>query len=253
MIGGAPVQGHPKSVSPTAPTGRRTTHVMYPEAPSARLGGQRVPSARRARSPAQMSTDALTAPWPGSRVAGSLVDAARRIDPETRSRFGPIALAALLSALWLVIDPRTADFAAQAYHSNFFTQHGFALWDNHWFDGHLFPGYSLLFPPLGSVFGPRLVGVGAVLCSTFAFNALVRRQWGVRSSTAAYWFAAAAVGDLYIGRVTFALGFAFGLLAVRRPVRSRACSSASSRSWAGRSSAPAGWLCWRSRRWGWRG
>jgi len=142
-----------------------------------------------------MSTDALTAPWPGGRIVGSLVDAARGIDPETRSRFGPIALAALLSALWLVIGPRTADFAAQAYHSNFFTQHGFALWDNHWFDGHLFPGYSLLFPPLGSVFGPRLVGVAAVLCSTFAFNVLVRREWGVRSSTAAYWFAAAAVGE----------------------------------------------------------
>jgi len=161
-----------------------------------------------------MSTDALTAPWPGSRIAGSIVDAARGIDPETRSRFGPIALAALLSALWLLIGPRTADFAAQAYHSNFFTEHGFALWDNHWFDGHLFPGYSLLFPPLGSVFGPRLVGVAAVLSSTYAFNSLVRRHWGARSSTPAYWFAAAAVGDLYIGRVTFALGFAFGLLAV---------------------------------------
>ena len=161
-----------------------------------------------------MTAGALTAPLLGGRRTASIANAARRAARPVRSRFGAVALAVLLAALWFVIDPHTADFAAQAYRSRFFAQHGFALWDNHWFDGHLVPGYSLLFPPLGAIIGPRFVGAAAVVCSTAAFCALVRRHPSSRSSTAAYWFAAAAAGDLYIGRVTFALGVALALLAV---------------------------------------
>jgi hypothetical protein len=161
-----------------------------------------------------MTAGALGAPLLGGRRAASIGDAARCAGRPGRSRFGAVALAALLAVLWLAIDPHTADFAAQAYRSRFFAQHGFALWDNHWFDGHLVAGYSLLFPPLGAFVGPRFVGAAAVVCSTAAFTALVGRHPSSRSSTAAYWFAAAAAGDLYIGRVTFALGVALALLAV---------------------------------------
>jgi hypothetical protein len=161
-----------------------------------------------------MTSGTLNAPSPSGRIAASIADAARRAAGPVRGRFSAVALAVLLAALWLAIDPRTADYAAQAYRSRFFAHHGFALWDNHWFDGHLLPGYSLLFPPLGAVFGPRFLGAAAVVCSTAAFSALVGRLSSSRSSTAAYWFAAAAAGDLYIGRVTWALGVALASLAV---------------------------------------
>jgi hypothetical protein len=178
---------------------------------------RRLPAARIARrvgSRVDMTAGALAAPLLGGRRAASIADAARRAVRPPRTRFGAVALAALLAVLWLAIDPHTADFAAQAYRSRFFAEHGFALWDNHWFDGHLVPGYSLLFPPLGAVIGPRFVGAAAVVCSTAAFSVIAFRHRGSRSSTAACWFAAVAAGDLYIGRLTFALGVALGLLAV---------------------------------------
>ena len=58
-----------------------------------------------------------------------------------------LACAALL-ALWLIVDPRTPDLAAQVYRVGLFQQLGFAVWDEHWYGGHDLPGYSLLFPPL---------------------------------------------------------------------------------------------------------
>ncbi len=219
------------------------TSPMYTKHRSARVGGSRLAPARGAAPSAvaavtrpAAAAGALPVPISHRRIEGPVVDLARRAGRWVRSRFSPVVLAALLAALWLVIDPHTADFAAQAYHSLFFAHHGFALWDNNWFEGHLVPGYSLLFPPLATVFGTRIVGVIAVVCSTAAFTTLVRGRLGSRSTAAAYWFAAAAAGDLYIGRLTFALGVAFGLLAVLAYSRDRrvltvllaaACSAAS--------------------------
>ena len=69
------------------------------------------------------------------------------------------APAAVLAAVVLVIGPRTADLAAQQYRAGL----GLVLWDDRWYGGHHVPGYSVLFPPLASLLGPRLVGaLGAV-------------------------------------------------------------------------------------------
>ncbi|MDO8184835.1 hypothetical protein Q5424_06285 [Conexibacter sp. JD483] len=120
--------------------------------------------------------------------------------------------AGTLIALWVALDPRTADLAAQVYRANLFGREGFALWDNGWFAGHHLPGYSLLFPPLAAAFGPRTVGVGSVLVSALLFAHLVRLHWpGREVRLAVAWFALAAVGDLFIGRLTFALGVTFAL------------------------------------------
>src|SRR5437868_416787 len=62
-------------------------------------------------------------------------------------------VAALLAAAYLIIDPPSADLAAQVYRSDFFAHHGFALWDDSWYGGHHMPGYSVLFPPLGAALG----------------------------------------------------------------------------------------------------
>jgi hypothetical protein len=124
-----------------------------------------------------------------------------------------LALAACLLAAWLIVDPRTPDLAAQVYRVGLFRRLGFAVWDEHWYAGHHLPGYSLLFGPLAVLLGMRLLACLAVLASTLLFARLVRRAYGERASWAAAPFALAAVGDVWAGRLTFALGVAFALAA----------------------------------------
>lgn len=123
-----------------------------------------------------------------------------------------------LAVAWYVVLPRTADLAAQVYRTELFAREGFAIWDNNWFGGHHLLGYSLLFPALGAALGPSIVGMASVIASTGLFAAFVpERTAGGKLAVA--WFACAAAGDLFIGRLTFALGVtcAMGcLLAVAR-------------------------------------
>jgi hypothetical protein len=132
-----------------------------------------------------------------------------------------LALAAGLLGVWLIVDPRTPDLAAQVYRLNLFRQIGFAVWDEHWYAGHHLPGYSLLFGPLGALLGLRLLAAASVLVSTLLFERLVRSAFGAAASWGALLFAVGAVGDVWAGRVTFALGVAFALAAMLAFVRER--------------------------------
>ncbi len=125
-----------------------------------------------------------------------------------------VGFAALLLALWLVADPRTPDLAAQVYRADLFRSVGFAVWDEHWYAGHDLPGYSLLFGPLSALLGVRGVGAVAVLVSTALFERLARSVYGDAARWGAAFFAFAAVGDVWAGRVTFALGVPFALAAL---------------------------------------
>jgi hypothetical protein len=111
------------------------------------------------------------------------------------------------------VDPRTPDLAAQVYRVGLFRQIGFAVWDERWYAGHHLPGYSLLFGPLGALLGLRLLASLSVLASTLLFERLVRKAYGEAASWAAALFALAAVGDVWAGRLTFALGVTFALAA----------------------------------------
>ncbi len=133
----------------------------------------------------------------------------------------PLALACVLVGAWLVLAPRSPDLAAQTYRATLFENSGFTLWDDNWYAGHHLPGYSLVFPWLALVLGIRLVGALAVLLSTFAFERIALTVYGPRARWGAACFALAAAGDLWIGRVTFALGVAFAMLAVLALVRER--------------------------------
>jgi hypothetical protein len=129
-----------------------------------------------------------------------------------------MACALALAVVWHVVAPRTADLAAQVYRTQLFAREGFAVWDNNWFGGHHLPGYSLLFPALAASLGPSVVGMASVIASTGLFAALVGDRSPGRK-LAIGWFACAATGDLFIGRLTFALGVTCAmacLLAVAR-------------------------------------
>ncbi len=121
-------------------------------------------------------------------------------------------LAAVLAALWLLLAPPTPDLAAQVFRATLFRQEGFAVWDSSWYGGHNLPGYSLLFPPLAALIGPRLLGALAVTASVVLFERLIGSHFPARATRwATVWFALAAIGDLMIGRITFSLGVTFGL------------------------------------------
>jgi len=122
-----------------------------------------------------------------------------------------LPVAGALLALWLIADPRTPDLAAQVYRVGLFEHLGFAVWDEHWYAGHYLPGYSLLFPPLASLLGLRLVAVLSVLASAALFERLALRAYGPSARWGAVLFAAAAVGDVWIGRLVFALGVSLAL------------------------------------------
>jgi hypothetical protein len=117
----------------------------------------------------------------------------------------------VLAACWLSVGPTTPDLAAQVYRTGLFAVHGFAVWDNGWYEGHHLPGYSLVFPAVGSVVGVRVTGAVAAVTSAALFGSLVR---GRHAQAASWWFAVGCVADLLVGRLTYALGVTAGLAAV---------------------------------------
>jgi len=125
------------------------------------------------------------------------------------------AVALVPAVAYLLAAPSSADLAAQEYRADL----GLVLWDNGWYAGHHMPGYSVLFPPLAALLGPRLVGALSAVAAAALFERLVRGSDGARP--AALWFAVATVTMLITGRLTFALGVAIGLGAVLAAARAR--------------------------------
>ena len=144
-----------------------------------------------------------------------------RAAPVLRQPIALVMLTAMLIALWLAVDPRTPDLAAQVYRVGLFRELGFAVWDEHWYAGHGLLGYSLLYPPLAALFGMRLLAAMSVLASSVLFERLARSVYGDAARWGAAWFAVAALGDVWIGRLTFALGISFALAAGLALVRGR--------------------------------
>ncbi len=138
------------------------------------------------------------------------------MSPGSSRRFlaGPLAVAGLLSVLYLVTAPLSADHAAQLFRTELFEQAGPVLWNNYWFGGHYLPTYSAVAPALGAWIGFRLMGVAAVLGTVALFSAVVHRRWGDRALAGALWFSAAATVSLFSGRLTFALGVVLAMAAV---------------------------------------
>lgn len=144
--------------------------------------------------------------------------------------------AALLVALtmigpYLVFEPPAADLAAATYRSDLFARVGFTTWDTGWYaaHGHWLPGYSLLSPALGALFGVRVLLALSALAASVLFALIAElafgradRRGGVPAATAtAVVFAFGVCIGMLSGRVAFDLGFAIGLGAVLALLRAR--------------------------------
>ena len=134
--------------------------------------------------------------------------------------------AVLLAAVYMIWAPPSADLAAQTFRTELFEAQGFEVWSNGWYGGIHLPGYSLLFPPLASVLGIRLVGAIAAVAAAWLFAALVRPHYGDRARFAVWLFGLGAATNLLTGRLTFALGVALGLGALLAMDRGRPWSAA---------------------------
>ncbi len=126
-----------------------------------------------------------------------------------------VALSSALAFLMLLWSPPVGDLAAQVFRTELFEHAGLAIWNGSWYGGHYTLTYSVLFPPLAALLGPQVVGMLAVVASSYLFDRLVRDRWGVEARWATLWFAAGVVTLLADGQLTFALGVAFGLASLR--------------------------------------
>jgi hypothetical protein len=126
-----------------------------------------------------------------------------------------VAISAALAAAMLAWNPQVGDLAAQVFRAELFQHAGLAIWNGSWYGGHYTLTYSFLFPPLASLLGVHLVGLFSIVASSYLFDRLVRDRWGEAARWATLWFAAGVVTLLADGQLTFALGVATGLAALR--------------------------------------
>jgi hypothetical protein len=134
---------------------------------------------------------------------------------------GGVVVAAVLAVVYLILQPSSVDLAAQTFRADLFEANGFLLWNDYWYAGHYLLTYSVLFPPLGALLGPRVVGAIAVVACAAVFAAIAHRRYGDRAWLGVLWFGAATATMLMANRLTFALGAAIGLGALLAAQRGR--------------------------------
>jgi hypothetical protein len=175
-----------------------------------------VPSSVPATTPAPAATRGRSTNGrpPG---AGSTADRRR----ELAWRLAPVVVAALSSIAYLIVAPRTVDYAAGAYRTFLFGEEGVALWNGNWYSGHHVLGYSVLFPPAAWLLGTRVLGAVAAITAAAVFGPLVRNHFGDRSRWAALWFGLASTSPLWSGRIPFLFGATIGLCALLALQRER--------------------------------
>lgn len=121
-------------------------------------------------------------------------------------RLAPVAAAALLAIVYVIVEPPSLDLAAHLFRAKLFSIEGFGLWNNYWYAGHDTPGYSVLFPPLAAVVTPQVVGALSAVATAAVFEPLARARFGRDAWVGTVWMGAATAVDLYTGRLTFAFG-----------------------------------------------
>ncbi len=133
----------------------------------------------------------------------------------------PLSPAAVLPAIGLWLGWRGGDLAAQIFRASMYRQLGFAVWDNFWFGGHPTLDYSIVTPVLAAHVDPRYLAAIAGIVAAAAFASIARRVWPGAATVATLWFATATVTNFVVGRVTFAVGMAFGVCAIAAMQRGR--------------------------------
>jgi uncharacterized membrane protein (GlpM family) len=129
-------------------------------------------------------------------------------------RLHPWLVAPLVCVLPLALHLTGSDTPAEAYRVWLFHHFGFTIWNAQWYGGHTVLGYSVLFPPLAAFLGSGTVGLLACSFTARWTTLLVRRETGRQHTVALLAFSGAVVENLVVGRMAFAVGLAFAVLAL---------------------------------------
>jgi hypothetical protein len=124
----------------------------------------------------------------------------------------PLVLPLLLLAGYLVARPPVADLAAQVARADVFRLTGSTVWWTGWFAGTTLPTYSVIAPWLMAALGAPVTGAVAAVVALLGGRALLRTAPRPRLGTAV--FGVLDVADVAVGRITFAVGLAFGVMAL---------------------------------------
>jgi hypothetical protein len=128
-------------------------------------------------------------------------------------RHALLAGAGAAAVAWL--GPPGADLAAHVYQRAMFLQHGFELWNNYWYAGrYSYVTYSLIYYPLAALLGIKLLAVAASSLAAAGFALLVGREWPTAGHWPARTISIVAAASVLTGAYPYALGFAFGMLAL---------------------------------------
>ncbi|MFC0504354.1 hypothetical protein [Micromonospora costi] len=131
-----------------------------------------------------------------------------------RTLLGTLVVALLLAAAFLLAPPMGTDLSAQVARAGFAERNGLAPVDFSWYGGVGQFGYSLFTQFLGAALGVRVVGAVAAVASAVALAWLLLRGRAHRPLLGGVVGAVVLVGNLVSGRITFAVGLTFGLLAL---------------------------------------
>jgi hypothetical protein len=131
-----------------------------------------------------------------------------------RARAVCALLALVLAIGYLVAPPMGTDLSAQVARARFLSGYGLTPVDFGWYGGTVQYGYSLVSPAVMALIGVRVTGALALVVSALAFVVLLQRTHARRPLLGGVIGAVCIAGNLVSGRVTYALGVAFGLLAL---------------------------------------
>ncbi|MGW0214720.1 hypothetical protein ACWDXH_10025 [Micromonospora chokoriensis] len=123
-------------------------------------------------------------------------------------------VAVVLAGAFLVAPRMGTDLAAQVARAEFADRYGATPIDLGWYGGVNQYGYSLFTARLGALIGMRPLGAVAAVLGAFALAWLFARNRARRPLLAGVLGAVVLVGNLASGRITFAVGLTFGLLAL---------------------------------------
>lgn len=124
-----------------------------------------------------------------------------------------IAVFALAVGIW-ALRWRGVDYPAQIYRVDLVRRHGLALWNANWYGGHHTPGYGIVFPWLAAITGLAVPAILSTVGSVLMLARLMRKAALPHVALGSCVFAFLMLVNLYEGRLPFALGVFFGLVAV---------------------------------------
>ncbi len=135
-----------------------------------------------------------------------------------RVRLIGMACAGGICLMYLLVNPPSQDFASGHFRAQLASR-GVYLWNNLWFGGHPLPGFGVVSPVLGGLFGVVPVSMVSVLVATWCFALLIERWRSTKPGlpdpvVGVVLFACGCGVNLWGGRLTFLPAVMFGALAL---------------------------------------